>query len=69
MYDIPSPAPLDVRDLLADLLLRPEHAYACLTGLTAPQRAMQALCVAAALDMDDAALLARWDAQIGEARR
>jgi len=64
MHDFPgAPAPLDVRDLLALFLLDPDRARAQLARLTAPQRAMQALCVAALLGMDDAALLAVWDAR------
>jgi hypothetical protein len=68
MFDTPAAAPLDIRDLLADLLLDPALAYAALARLSGPQRAMQALCVAAVLEMDDAALLAVWDARIGAAR-
>ena len=65
MYDTPAAAPLDIRDLLADLLLDPALAYTALARLSGPQLAMQALCVAAVLGIDDAALLAVWQRQIG----
>lgn len=67
MLDIPTAAPLDVRDLLLDFVLNPAYAVAQLSQLTERQLAMQALAVAAVLDADDATVLAIWQARIGGA--
>lgn len=63
--DLPIIAPLDVRDLLLDLVVDPALAYAQLSRLSATQLAMQALAVAAVLGADDNEILTAWQAQIG----